>query len=267
MSFQPLLPTSGLAGWRFLQNTMAHQTEAYEASPMIKRATDYFVENIANVKTANDLVSDRRLLEVALGAFGLSDDIGNKYFIEKVLSEGTSIDGSLANRLADKSYAAFADAFGFDTVPQTATPGFAEEIVNLFEARSFEIAVGLQNETFRFGLNLARELPEIAAKNSTNNSKWFSVMGNSALREVFQTAFGLPDEFGQVGIDQQLDVFKETAFRRFGTDDLSEFANPEKLEELTQLYFLQDQIRQSASLGSGSIALTLLQSAPSLYDN
>ena len=267
MSFQPLLPTSGLAGWRFLQNTMTRQTEAYEASPPIQRATDYFKENIANIKTASDLVSDRRLLEVALGAFGLSDDIGNKYFIEKVLSEGTSVDGSLANKLADKSYAAFADAFRFDTNPQTAIPGFAEEIVKLFEQRAFEVAVGEQNETFRFGLNLERELPDIAAKDSTNNSKWFAVMGNSALREVFQTAFGLPDEFGQVGIDQQLEVFKETAFRRFGTDDLTDFASPEKLEELTQLYFLQDQIKQSASFGSGSIALSLLQSAPSLYGN
>jgi hypothetical protein len=262
MTFQPIIPTSGLAGWRFLQNTMQRQTEAYEKSPALQKAGDYFAENIAHVKTAEDLVGDRRLLEVALGAFGLSDDIGNKYFIQKILSEGTSTEGALATKLSDTRYAAFADAFSFDTVPQTSRPGFSEKIVAQYERRSFEVAVGEQNETFRFGLNLERELPEIAAKDSSNNAKWYAVMGNAALREVFEVAFGLPSEFGQIDIDQQLEVFKETAQRRFGTDDLADFAEPEMLEKLTQLYFLQDQISQTASFSSGAIALSLLQSAP-----
>lgn len=265
MSFQPIIPMSGLAGWRFLQNTLSRQTEAHEASPKIQKAADYFAENIGSITTPKELVSDRRLLEVALGAFGLSEDINNKFFIEKILSEGTSTDGALANRLADKRYADFANAFGFDTTRQTGTPGFAEDIVAKYERRSFEVAVGEQNDTFRMALNLERELPIIAGKNSSNNAKWFSVMGNPAIREVFQTAFGLPSEFGQLPIDQQLEVFKETAQRRFGTDELADFAKPEKLEQLTQLYFLQDQIKQSSAFGSGSIALSLLQSAPSLY--
>lgn len=264
MSFQPIVPASGLAGWRFLQSTMERQTDAYEKSPVIQKAGDYFAENIAKVKSAEDLVGDRRLLEVALGAFGLSDDIGNKYFIQKVLSEGTSTEGALATKLSDTRYAALADAFSFDTTRQTEMPGFAEKIVEQYERRSFEVAVGEQNETFRFGLNLERELPEIANKDTSNNAKWYAVMGNSALREVFEVAFGLPSEFGQVDIDQQLEVFKETAQRRFGTDDLADFAAPETLEKLTQLYFLQDQIKQTASFSSGSIALSLLQSAPRL---
>lgn len=267
MSFQPIIATSGLAGWRLLQNTIDRQTEAYTSSPSIQKAGEYFSDNISKVRSADDLVGDRRLLEVALGAFGLSDDINNKYFIHKVLSEGTSTQGALATKLSDSRYTALANAFSFDTIPQTVMPGFAEKIVSLYERRSFEIAVGDQNETFRFGLNLERELPQIASKETSNDAKWYSVMGNSALREVFEVAFGLPSEFGQIDIDQQLEVFKDISQKRFGTDNLADFSDPETLNKLTQLYFLQDQIAQNQSLNSGTIALTLLQSTQSLQSN
>ena len=41
------------------------------------------------MKSAADLVADRRLLKVALGAFGLEGEIDKKAFIRKVLEEGT----------------------------------------------------------------------------------------------------------------------------------------------------------------------------------
>ena len=207
------------------------------------------------------LVADRQLLSVALAAFGLEDDINNKYFIRKVLEEGTDADDALANRLADKRYREFSEAFGFGSIPKFRFPGFAEDVIAKFEDRSFEIAVGEQNESFRFGLNLERELPEIAAKDSSTDAKWFTVMGNPALRSVFQTAFGLPHQFGQVDLDQQLEVFKDYAEQRFGSSEISQFTDPEKLDELVQLYFLQEQISQSQAANASSVALTLLQSA------
>ncbi len=260
MTYQPVVPTSGLAGWQFLQATLERQTEAFDNSSKIKSDTAYFSEKIGAIGSAEDLIADRRLLTIALGAFGLEEDVNNKYFIQKILEDGTTADDALSNKLSDKRYKAFSEAFGFGDTPQVARSGFAEEIIESYERRSFEVAVGEQNETFRFGLNLERELPEIAANDSTGNAKWYSVLGNATLREVFQVAFGLPDEFGQVDIDQQLEVFKEHAQRRFGAAEIEQFSDPEKLEELLQLYFLQDQVSQT-STSSGSIALSLLRSA------
>ncbi|MEM6565334.1 MAG: flagellar protein, partial [Pseudomonadota bacterium] len=66
--FTPVIPSTGLVGWRFLQRTYDTQFEAFSQSSQLTRATDYFAQNINGVSTAEDLVSDRRLLEVALGA-------------------------------------------------------------------------------------------------------------------------------------------------------------------------------------------------------
>jgi hypothetical protein len=71
MTFQPLIPLAGYSGWAFLNRTMDSQKSAFNESNEIKRDTEYFKENIGSVESAEDLMSDRRLLSVALGAFGL----------------------------------------------------------------------------------------------------------------------------------------------------------------------------------------------------
>ncbi len=102
-------------------------------SPVIQRDTDYFLENIGKIDTAEDLVNDRRLLSVALGAFGLDEDIDSKYFIRKVLEDGTLDPEALSNKLADKRYLDFSQAFGFGDYgipPRTKVSDFATEIVD-----------------------------------------------------------------------------------------------------------------------------------------
>ncbi|MBU2981208.1 DUF1217 domain-containing protein [Lentibacter algarum] len=265
MTFQPVVPTGGLAGWRFLQATLERQSEAFENSNEVKSDAAYFAENIGEATSAEALVSDRRLLSVALTAFGLQDDLDNKYFIRKVLEEGTDADDALANRLSDTRYREFSDAFGFGSIPRIRFPGFAEDVIDKFEDRSFEVAVGEQNESFRFGLNLERELPGIAADDTSTDAKWYTVMGNAALRSVFETAFGLPSQFGQIDLEQQLEVFKDYAERRFGSSEVDQFTDPEKLDELVQLYFVQEQLSQGQTASGSSVALTLLQSSQSFW--
>ncbi len=67
---------------------MEAQRNAFRSDPTMTRATETFREKIGTIKTAEALVADRQLLDVALTAFGLEDDINAKAFIEKVLAEG-----------------------------------------------------------------------------------------------------------------------------------------------------------------------------------
>jgi hypothetical protein len=81
VNFQPLVPISGYSGWRFLERTLDQQQAAFDESQPIKRVTDKFRDEIGKVLKAEDLINDRDLLSVALGAFGLEADIENKFFI------------------------------------------------------------------------------------------------------------------------------------------------------------------------------------------
>lgn len=261
--YQPVLVSSGLVGWQFLQRTYDQQFAAFNQSIELKRDTDHFVENIGTITTAEDLVSDRRMLTVALGAFGLQDDINNRFFIEKMLSEGTTAPDALANRFSDSRYSDFSEAFGLGPgeIPGNLTPGFAENIVARFQANSFEIATGNQDETMRIALYGERTLPDVVGGAGSERQKWFSIMGQPPLRQMFETAFGLPSAFGQADIDFQLGVFQDRAERLMGVSDPAEFSDPEVLDRLVTTFLARSQLDASGAGASGAaIALTLLQS-------
>ena len=262
MTFQPIVPLSGYTGWRFLQRTMENQRAAFENDSSVQRATDYFRENIANVRTAEDLVSDRQLLSVALGAFGLDDDINNKFFIQKVLEEGTFESTSLANRLSDSRYSDLSRAFGFGDfpIPSTALSDFPDQMIERYEDKQFEIAVGEQNSDLRIALNMNSALSDVVEGASTNDAQWFSIMGNTALRTLVQSALGLPSSIATIDIDQQLEAFKDKAKSNFGTDEVSALLDPEIQEKMIRLFLVRSEAAASDSTSRFSIALTLLQS-------
>ncbi|GAA6180581.1 DUF1217 domain-containing protein [Shimia sp. NS0008-38b] len=260
MTYQPIVAGSGLVAWNFLQRTMDTQTQAFEASPEISRDLDYFAENIGNVETAEDLTSDRRLMTVVLGAYGLDDDINNTFFMNKILSEGSQADDALANRLADKRYLKLAEDFGFGDIggPWHKVPGFVEDVQENFTTRQFEIAVGNQDDSLRLAMNAVRELEEIATSGSSDNAMWYTVMGSPPLRSVMETTFNLPSSFGTLDIDLQLETFRDRMEGITGDGEVSQFANEEVRDQIVQRYLLMSQISNTQTYSSNQIALTLL---------
>jgi hypothetical protein len=262
MSFQPVLPLSGFAGWSFLKKTMARQQAAQQSVPAQVRDETYFRDKIGKVKTAEQLVSDKRLLRIALTAFGLEADVNSKAFVQKILEGGTLKEGSLANKLADKQYQKFSAAFGFGdySTPRTVISTFPDEILSQFRARTFETAVGDQNNAYRLAMNAEREVPALAARTTSETAKWYAVLGNTPMRNLFQTAFGLPSSFAAIDLDQQVSVMKEKAKATFGADTVSQFSQPAKMDALVRRFLFRSEIRE---IGSGTspaaIALTLLR--------
>ncbi|QUS35937.1 DUF1217 domain-containing protein [Falsirhodobacter algicola] len=264
MSFTPVLPMSGYGGWAFLQRTLPAQKAAFEGSATVQRSEDYFREKIGSITTGAELVADRRLLEVALGAFGLDDDINNKYFIRKVLDSDLGDDSSLANRLSDDRYAAMAKAFGFGGTAATGEAGFADQILSRYVDKQFMIAVGDQDVTLRVAMNAQVDLPELAASGGSENTMWYSVLGSEPLRELFQTAFGLPDSFASIDLDQQLSVLKERSRGLTGSTSPAAYADPEVFDKLLRRFLAMAQLQDGVSSTSpGATALSLLSGSGS----
>ena len=270
MTFQPIVPFGGVPGWTVLSETRERQQEAFNDSTVISRDTDYFREKIVNVKTAEDLVADRRLLAVALGAFGLDDDINNTFFIKKILEDGVLNDNALANRLSDTRYHAISKAFGFGdfSVANTQLSDFPDTIILAFQNRQFEIAIGDHDADMRLALGVERDLNDIVSESSTEDGYWFSVMGNAPLRRVFETALGLPQSLVGIDLDQQVEVFRNKAEQVFGDGEVAQFSDPGKLEKLTHLFLIRSEISAFGSISSpGATALTLLQNSTFSYGN
>lgn len=264
MTFAPVLPVGGYAGWAFLKRTIDRQTATFNAQPAIKRDEAYFREKIGGINTAEQLVNDPRLLRIALGAFGLEADQGNKFFIRKVLEEGTLNTDALSVKLANKQYEKFSSAFGFGnfSIPRTKLSDFADSILDLYKNQQFAVAVGAQNEDMRLALNAERELPAIANNSASPLAKWYAVLGNPPLRKVFERAFSLPPSFGAIDLDKQVETLQSRTSALFGSGDIAQFEDGKKLDTLVRQFLVRSDLAANASfISPGQMALTLLQQA------
>ncbi len=263
MTFQPLVPLSGLAGLRFVERTQEAQQDVFNKSPQMAREIEYFKENIFKAATAEDLTNDFLLRKVALGAFGLEDDLNKKAFIEKILDEGTDDPEAFANRLVDTRYRELSEAFGYGNIlgANVLQSDFADKIAAAYQTQKFESAVGEVDNSIRLALNFKREIPDIAASDTPTDTAWYQVMGNTPLRTVFETAFGLPSSIGALDIERQLELFKEKASSLFGDESLSVLQDPEKIDKVLNDFMVRQELNVGpVSSTPGYSALSLLQS-------
>ena len=126
-----------------------HATRALEeastqqsAEFAVQRARE--LKQYLNALAQHPVAGQSQVLRLFLG---LQDDIDNRYFIRKVLEEGTASSDALANRLSDTRYKDMAEAFGFGPgeVSQLGSAGFADDLISRYQSNGFEVAAGAQD--------------------------------------------------------------------------------------------------------------------------
>lgn len=259
MAFTPVIPNGGLAGWSFLQRTLDRQEEVFSKSPDIKRDIDYFKSNIQNVETLDDLMQDRKILKVALGAFGLGEEISKGAFVRKILEEGATEDGSFAKRLNNPDYIALAKTFDFAEGKLSLLQADIDRISDQYERQNFEIEVGNVDDSMRLALNFQREIQDFVGQGSSENAGWFKLMGSVPMRTVLEGAFNLPKEFAALDVDRQKEVLSDKAQQAFGGKSIEVFSDPAAVDKVIKDYLLREQINAGPSPSTpGFAALSIL---------
>jgi len=259
MVFSPVIPASGLLGWNFLQTTLTRQEEIHSKTPEIARDVDYFKENIGNIKTLDDFMGDRRILKVALNAFGLGEEINKGAFVRKVLEEGTEDRSSFANRLANSDYLALAETFNFSDGDLSLSDSIVDQISANYQRQDFEIEIGEVNDTMRLALNFERKIDDYVGQGSSEAGGWFQIMGSLPMRQVVEKAFNLPSSFSSLDIDRQQEIFSDKMNAKYGDKSIEAFSDPEVVDDLIKNYLLRQEIESGPSaLTPGSTALSLL---------
>ena len=232
MSFAPIIPGSGLNGWQFLQRTLDKQAASHASTAVARRDEAYFRENIGKISSAEELVKDRRLLQITLSAFGMSDDLPNRAFIQRVLESPTrepepGEKRSFVHRLADKRYLELAKAFGFgdraaeraQSLSDPALPGAGRE----------ELAT-------RLAASMQRDLTALVGSGIGEDATWALIVGTPSLRTMFETAYDLPKDFESQALGEQIKVLRIQTEKIFGSGNASQFAEPDALNALAKRY-------------------------------
>lgn len=256
MSFQPVIGSGGYAGWRLIARTGETQKALVARDPQVARDTAHLRANLGKLESAEQLVSDFRLLRTTLSAYGLDADAGNRFFIRKVLDSDLGDPKSLANRLGDKRYRAMAEALGFGSGAKRPAK-LADEIAERHVAAELERRVGTLDGNLRLAMTAKRELQALGRSTATDNTRWYNILGSTPLRKVVEGALGLGAEFGKLPIDRQLSEMKARAGRLFGSESPSLFADAANVEKLIQRFLVRaDAVSPAQS--SYNAALVLL---------
>jgi len=268
MTYTPAIPLGGLLGWRVFDQSISRQFDAFSNTEKAQRDVQYFRDNIANATSAKDLIEDRKLLAVALGAFGLEEEINKKAIILKVLQEGTDIPTSFANRLADPKWREFSAEFGYGNFAgaRVELSSLQDKVADQYLERTFEARVGDVDSNMRLAMNFRREAARIAAEPSVETIGWFKIMGQLPLRTVAEAGFGLPSAFGTAAIDKQKEEFEDRASKLFGGKSPAIFNDPEVVDKVIKNFFLQAEIQSgpsSSTRGQGAISLLTSSAASS----
>lgn len=260
MPIPPSLIGGGLAGWNFLQSSLEKQEETFASSSDITRSRDKLSETLSEPFSLDTLMTDRQILRPVLQAFGLESEFDKGAFIRRIIDDGPDDSDGFAQRLNNPDFIALSRAFQPDSDGLIRIDsGQREEIVANFQREAFETAVGEQEPDLRLALNFDETVREFAGNSASDKSFWFRVIGNSPLFEVFDSAFILPDGFGNLDIDKQADILQKRGEQILGNDPVGQLTTDEGVETMTRKFLLQRQVENGPDgFSSGSIALTLL---------
>lgn len=257
MSFQPTLPLSGLGGWSLLTKTRARQEASFSEAAQQKNLVSRFDRDFPKITSVEKLLSNRPVLQVVLGAFGLEDDLANRGFIKRVITDGTENPAALSNRLTDKRYFALAQAVQHLTSSESKgpSPDLGDRIKRNFLARSFEVAVGRSNPDFRLAMAFERELSTVLSNFSSDRARWFAVLGNPPLRKVLETAVNLPRQISSMPLEQQVRTLQTALDRNFGVASVAQLTSENIREKIIERFIIRSEVSQQASTPSPLLVL------------
>lgn len=212
--------------------------DAVSKTPQVARETEYYLAHIGNVKSIDDFMADKRLVNYAMTAYGLGDLSYATAFIRRLLEGGVDDPQALANRMSDQKYSNFVGAFNFVRYG-TATTAFdrtQKGTVDLYDRQTLEENVGQQSEGARLALYFQRQAPNIVSS--------LNILADAALLKVTQTALGLSPYMSAGSIESQQAMIEKKL-------DVADLQDPTKLatflNRFTALYDMQNPTTGSSA--------------------
>lgn len=259
--FQPVIPLSGIGGWRFLQSTYDRQLSSHSESPQVRADRNYMIGKLSQPITTEDFLNDKRLLRITMTAFDLGGEEWKRGFISKVLTEAADPASTWLARLNNAKYTEFANTFKTTNGVIQLSESTLQKLASSFNAAAFELSVGQVDESMRIALNFQSELPRLIGNGTNESAMLYRILGDVPVRTVLEAATSLPESMRKLPVEKQAEMLKAALQRTFGISKVADLKSPERIDKAIQRYHAVESVR-TASFGSSAAtnALSLLGS-------
>lgn len=255
--YQPVIPVSGIGGWRFLQATYDRQLASHSENPQVRADRNYLIGKLSEPITTEDFLNDRRLLRIAMTAFDLGGEEWKRGFISKALTEAADPTSTWLARLNNSKYTAFASMFASATGEIKLSEAKVQELAAAYNTAAFELSVGEVDESMRLALNFQSELPKLIGTGTNETAMLYRILGDVPVRTVLEKATGLPESMRKLPIEKQAEMLKAAMQRTFGIDKVSDLTAADKMDKAVQRYHAVQSV-QSANYGTSGAANALV---------
>ncbi|NEJ02639.1 DUF1217 domain-containing protein [Rhizobium leguminosarum] len=217
-----------------------------KAKKEVKAEAEYFAETMANLKTTEDFIKDKRLVAFVAKAVGLdpkpltSDDL-KKAFASNLSDQRSFLNSQADPRLRDIVAAFSVDKSGQVTRRDSTAASERSRLKQLFLNQTLEQQQGEANDGVRLALYFQRKAPDITSI--------YTILGDKALFEVVTTVFSLPSEISAMPVDRQVTML--TKFIK-----LEDLQNQTKVQSLLKRFASMYDLKNSAGADSYSVLLS-----------
>ena len=228
---------STTAAYISVAGNIARQQAATAADPSVKTATANYLANIGKVTSVSQFVNNYQLFSYAMKAYGLGDMVYAKGLMTKVLTQGVSSSSALANTLSDPRYKAFATAFDFAGLGNTATSQASATTV----AVSRYVEQSLENTQAKTNQGVANAL--YFKRNASSITSVYGLLADPTMLSVVETAYGITSTLGLSDIDTQATVLGKVV-------KMSDLQDSSKVEKLVERYTAQYDVANASAVSN-----------------
>lgn len=220
------------------KNETQYATKFAKTDPQTAAALAYFQKTASALTTPDALLKNYRALQVVLGAFNMSDQIGNTAILKKLMTQDPTSSSSLAQQMANPDYLRFAKAMSTWNPPPFSDASNVSAVVSGYTNTQYEQSEGNQIPGMQQALYFTRMIGSVKTVPQ--------LMSDSNLLNVVLNGLNLPQQFGLLDYDQQVQILTKAV-------DFSKFSDPKFVSGYAEKYLISQ-----AGTSSGSQAPSIL---------
>lgn len=247
VSISGLIPNSSFQSFKAIFGDKSKALEKFENSKPVQKEIEWFKEQAKKVKTVDEVLDNRRMMEFILSAYSVDDEIKYPGRYKKILKEDPGDKQSLVNKLRDPRFKEMAKDLSFAGlgVGKLSFNFFLEELADKFVTNEFEKKLGEQNPALREASYFKRKASTIKGP--------FDILGDKILRSVVTGALGIPPQAAVQSVDKQASLITDKL-------DVKKFSDPAFVDTFLRKFLIKKDSEGSggALTGKGSELLQLL---------
>ncbi|HEX6980326.1 MAG TPA: DUF1217 domain-containing protein [Alphaproteobacteria bacterium] len=195
----PSIPALGVFQ-RLSKGNSSQALARFQNRPDIKREIDFFKQEIAKLKTPEDLFKNYRLMKFVLSAYGLESDLNYMGRVKAVMNSDLNDPNSLANRMRDARYRELATDFKMAEfgVSRIKVQSVMDSVIQRYVVTEYEKDQGKLNPALREALYFARNIGKV--------STVYEILGDPVLRKVVTETLGLPQQIAVQTVERQAEL-------------------------------------------------------------